>query len=121
MFLNLSNHPSSIWSKEQIELAKSSFGEVVDMPFPHIAPLENTEGVVALAEQYCQKILQLKEEHKNLTVHLMGELSFCFALVKMLQNNDVKVVCSTTERIVIEEKEGLKTVRFQFYQFREYP
>ena len=121
MLLNLSNHPSTKWSKEQRDLAQQQFGEVLDMPFPNISPTQNTEGVVAFAAQYCQEILDLKKQHLDLTVHLMGELSFCFALVKMLQKEGITVVCSTTERTLIEEKDGLKTALFRFHQFRNYP
>lgn len=120
MLLNLSNHPSVKWSREQRDLAEQQFGEVVDMPFPHISPTQNTEGVVAFAAEYFQQILDLKKQYSDLTVHLMGELSFCFALVKMLQQAGITVVCSTTERTLIEEKDGLKTALFRFHQFREY-
>jgi hypothetical protein len=120
MLLNLSNHPSEKWSKEQMDLAQKLYGEVVDMPFPHISPIENTEGVLALAQQYAQNLLELSKQTTPLAVHLMGELSFCFALVKMLQKHNIKVVCSTTERTVLEEVNGKKTAQFKFHNFREY-
>lgn len=119
MLLNLSNHPSTNWSTEQTALAHQQFGEIEDMLFPQISPLENTEGVVVLAKTYCHRILAMNKP--LLTVHLMGELSFCFALTKMLQQEGINVVCSTTHRTVLEEKDGKKTMLFKFQQFRPYP
>ena len=121
MLLNLSNHPSQKWSTEQTALAQQQYGGVVDMPFPNVPPEVDTEGVIALAQKYQQDILDLVLQYPNLTVHLMGELSFCFALVKMLQMQGISVVCSTTERTLIEEKDGLKTALFRFNHFRQYP
>ena len=119
MLLNLSNHPSTNWSTEQMSLAHQQFGEVVDMPYPKIEPLLDTEGVIVLAKAYCETILHKNKTH--LTVHLMGEMSFCFALTKMLQQKGILVVCSTTDRTVLEEKDGKKTMLFRFQQFRPYP
>jgi hypothetical protein len=51
----------------------------------------------------------------------MGEMTFTVALVRMLQKNHIPVVCSTTERVVIEEKDGKKTMQFSFCRFRAYP
>jgi hypothetical protein len=120
MLLNLSNHPSENWSKEQTELARKQFGKVVDMPFPHVPPDVDAEGVLALAEQYYQHIITRSLKQKRFAVHLMGELSFCFALVKMLQKQGIMVVCSTTQRTVLEEIDGKKTTQFKFHQFRVY-
>ncbi len=50
----------------------------------------------------------------------MGEMTFVVALVPMLQSAGIEVVCSTTERIVLEEKDGKKTLQFRFCRFRVY-
>lgn len=34
MFINLTNHPSDKWSKEQLEAARK-YGEVVELVFPN--------------------------------------------------------------------------------------
>lgn len=120
MLLNLSNHPSINWQKEQYETAIKQYGSVEDMPFPQIAPDENTEGVYQLAKQYAETIIN-QSAIDNITVHLMGEMTFVIALVGLLQKKEVAVVCSTTERVVLEEKDGKKTMQFQFVQFRQYP
>ena len=118
MLINLSNHPSDKWTAAQLTAAETAYGRVEDLPFPHIAPDADTEGVVKLAKEYAQKIAEYPQP---LTVHLMGEMTFLVALLQILQAQGIKVICSTTERIVLEEKDGKKTLQFQFCQFREYP
>jgi hypothetical protein len=135
MLLNLSNHPSANWSEEQLQTAIELFGRVEDLPFPHIDPKAGKDEIKKLASHYFNQIKELSETEKlqraqtddgvfsgesKVTVHLMGELTFCFALLKMLQSANIKCVASTTERQVIQEKDGRKTVQFQFVQFREY-
>ncbi len=117
MLLNLSNHPSSRWNIVQLEAAQTKYGEVKDMPFPVINPDWTTEEVEALAATYVDKIQ--KEEPTD--VHLMGEMTFTYALVNLLQEIGITCVASTSDRKVIEEVNGKKTVLFEFKQFRAYP
>jgi hypothetical protein len=49
----------------------------------------------------------------------MGELTFCYMLLCMLHSSGIPAVASTTHRNVVEEN-GLKTVRFEFKEFRPY-
>lgn len=122
MLINLSNHPSVNWSKEQTELAIAQFGSIKDMPFPNVPPDATTEQVSELAKSFLEKIKNYPSDSKSVTaVHLMGEMTFIVALTRLLQMEGIKVVCSTTERIVLEEKDGKKTMQFKFSQFREYP
>ena len=51
VFINLSNHPSNAWSKEQYEAA-SEYGEVVDIPFPQIEASSSEEDIENLVEEY---------------------------------------------------------------------
>ena len=119
MLLNLSNHPSKNWSSEQLEAVQKQYQSVTDLPFPQISPQATTEEVILLAKTYLKKITH---DFSVLTaVHLMGEMTFTVALVRMLQKNHIPVVCSTTERVVIEEKDGKKTMQFSFCRFRAYP
>ena len=119
IFLNLSNHPSSLWCEKQLEAA-SVYGDIMDMPFPVIDEMADENYIEALADEYLQKILELAKD-KNVTVHLMGELTFTFALLKRLQEHGVPCVASTSKRIVKEEGAGRKgEVIFQFERFRRY-
>lgn len=119
MLLNLSNHPSPSWDSHQSQTAREQFGEVVDMPFPPINPTATTEEIHQLAQQYAETIIQ-QYSQENLVVHLMGELCFSFALLKLLQEKGIRVVASTTKREVKEMENQQKVVSFSFVKFREY-
>ncbi len=119
MLFNLSNHPSASWSKEQMQMAIQKYGSITDMPFPQIAPTATTDEIIILAENYLSDIKRI--EPYVTVVHLMGEMTFVVALVALLQSAGIPVVCSTTERTVLEEKNGIKTAQFVFKQFRAYP
>ena len=119
MLLNLSNHPTKIWSPPQLEAAQNAYESVVDLAFPQISPQATTQEVADLAKSYLK---QIRTEYPNLTaVHLMGEMTFTATLVRLLQKKGILVISSTTERIVLEEKDGKKTAQFLFCQFRTYP
>lgn len=129
MLINLSNHPYDTWSKEQKETAKQQFGEVVDMPFPNIPADANEDYVMKLAVDYGIKIENILEppgQADNILrlhedgVHLMGELTFCFALVDYLGSDLGIFYASTTERNVTYDKDGKKIVDFKFVKFRKY-
>ena len=90
------------------------------MPFPQISPLATSEDVVALAKKYQQEIVSTYPKETTI-IHLMGELTFTFALVQLLHDAHFTVVCSTTKRLVLAENEDIKTAKFQFQTFRQYP
>ncbi|MBX2929803.1 MAG: CRISPR-associated protein [Saprospiraceae bacterium] len=115
MLLNLSNHPSPTWPEAQMQTAVERYGSVQDMPFPNIPPDATADEVRMLAEQYEAKIRQLDPA----AVHLMGEMTFTFALVNRLQAIGIPCIASTTERIA-EERGGQKIVTFRFVRFRNY-
>ena len=115
MLLNLSNHPSSAWSEAQMQAAVAQYGSVQDLPFPNIPPDAAAEEVRQLAEAYEAKVRQADPA----AVHLMGEMTFTFALVQRLQAIGIPCIASTTERIA-EERDGQKIVTFRFVQFRSY-
>ncbi len=119
MLINLSNHPVSKWSNEQLSAAQTQFGEVVDLPFPIVDPRADENQVGALVDEYLQKVIYLSKNQK-VAVHLMGEMNFSFALVARLQNAGFICVASTTQRIVNELPDGGKEVKFQFVRFRKY-
>ncbi len=121
MFINLSNHPSNIWSPKQINAVKKNFDNVIDIQFPDISPYATTNQVIAKAEKYFVDILKIiknSTDRRN-AVHLMGEFTFVYHLAFMLKKKKIPVVASTTKRLV-EEKGGKKIVTFNFVKFREY-
>ena len=118
MFLNLSNHPSAKWSAEQTEAAKQLYGEIVDLPFPVVDSAGDEAYIAALADEYCSKVIEYAKV-QPVTVHLMGEMTFTFALLQRLQAQEITCVASTTERETMEEN-GVKTSIFKFVKFRKY-
>ena len=134
MLINLSNHPLPQWSEKQIQEANKLFGEIVDLPFPQINPSCDTSEIRRLANEYLQKIIEIDNQQKLIkaqtddgvfsghlvVVHIMGELTFCFMLIDLLRNEGIKCVASTTQRNVIEQEAGKKTLLFSFVRFRDY-
>lgn len=116
MFLNLSNHPSEKWSDVQRTSAEKEYGTIQDMPFPNINPAATPDEIYQLAAEYCNKIRKI-DAH---AVHLMGEMTFTFCLVKMLQTIGINCVAATSERKSVENPDGSKTIHFEFVQFRKY-
>ncbi|OJV38777.1 MAG: hypothetical protein BGO29_14145 [Bacteroidales bacterium 36-12] len=121
MLINLSNHPSTLWCDKQTQAAKQ-FGKCVDLPFPKILSDGDEVYIADLVEEYYQKIMELLSDTdiKNITVHLMGEMTFTYALVKRLTIDGIRCIASTTERNVVEYGNGQKESQFQFVRFREY-
>lgn len=105
MFINLTNHPSSGWSEEQLKAAQR-YGEVVDISFPNIEPFFTSEDINELADEMVESI-KLLDSHPM--VHVMGEMTFTYAVVSRLKAIGITCVASTTERL-----------EFKFVQFREY-
>ncbi|MEZ4884817.1 MAG: hypothetical protein R3E32_08845 [Chitinophagales bacterium] len=120
MLLNLSNHPYPNWNKHQHQTAVQQYGEIQDIPFPNIPPEFAPQQVAELADVYLQKIQKLQLDHPQLTVHLMGELTFTFTLVLLLQKQGIEVVASTSERLTTTNEDGTKNIRFEFVRFRKY-
>lgn len=114
--LNLSNHPSDNWPADQRKAARVAYGKVTDLPFPNIDPSWSQDKLGALAQHYYEEV----RARRPAAVHLMGEMTFTYALVQKLKAAGIPCLASTTERLVREEN-GQKIVQFRFVQFREYP
>ena len=116
MFLNLSNHPSSLWSSDQLKAAMSLAETIEDMGFPNVPPDADETALDAMAEETAAAVLSKKPT----IVHLMGELTLCHRIVNILKTAGMTVLASTTERDVVMEGKDLKKVRFRFIRFRSY-
>ena len=123
MLINLSNHPSSKWSEAQLNAAQS-YGEVEDMNFPLIPPEWDESQVTDLAKDYAERIVRRLNEAGGgrHAVHIMGEMTFTCTLVRLLQQQGITCIASTSQRIVEEDPaSGKKTAYFRFERFRNYP
>lgn len=119
LLINLSNHPSASWGPRQREAAEM-YGEIEDMDFPAIPPVAGEREITDLAEEYVARIEE-RAEIRDVTVHIMGEMTFCYAVITRLQPLGIPCIASTTRRQVTETADGVKEVRFDFETFRKYP
>jgi hypothetical protein len=118
-FLNYSNHPSNGWLEGQIAAAKE-YGEIVDLDFPNINPEFTATMISSLADEAVNRITSYG---KDIIVHIMGEMTFTYAVVSRLKALGIKCVASTTKRDpekTIITPDGKKISEFKFVQFREY-
>lgn len=116
MFINLSNHPSSRWGEEQLKAAQQ-YGEVIDLAFPNIEPQFTSKDVNELAEITAEGIIDIGDQP---VVHVMGEMTYTYAVVSRLKEKGITCLASTTERNTIMTPDGKKISEFKFVQFREY-
>lgn len=119
LLINLSNHPSAGWGARQREAAEM-YGEIEDMAFPAIPPEAGEREITDLAEKYVARIEE-RAETRDVTVHIMGEMTFCYAVITRLRPLGIPCLASTTRRQVTETADGVKEVRFDFETFRRYP
>jgi len=121
MLINLSNHPSSTWSPIQLQTARDKFGDITDILFPEINPEWDDAQIAELAQTYYLRIREMAEETDAVqVVHLMGEYTFCYALVSLLKEAGIQVVVSTSKRQSVMHEDGTKTIKFDFVRFRNY-
>jgi len=118
VFINFSNHPSAKWSQSQLEKA-GEYGEVIDVPFPNVDPDGDEEYIEKLAGECVERIDEAAKGREPI-VHVMGEMTLIFSLVKKLCAKGMVCVSSTTQRLVVENPDGSKTATFSFVRFREY-
>lgn len=119
VFVNLSSHPSSTWGPEQITEA-SKFGLVKDIQFPVVDPNATSYSIKSLAARLVSEVQGLAAG-QEIILHVMGEMSLVHAIVNLAWQKGIRSVCSTTERISIEDPTtGIKTSQFKFVQFRPY-
>ncbi len=118
MLINISNHPYSNWSMEQ-KRAAEIFGKCVDLPFPQIDS-SGDESYIKKLSCECVRSIETLAKQQEVVVHIMGEMTFTFLTILMLQQKGIKCIASTTERIVKETGFNKKETTFSFSRFREY-
>lgn len=119
MFLNVSNHPSSKWDKEQLEAAEK-WGKIEDIAFPVVPPEAEEEEIEAMAEKLSAQILSYSPD----AVMCQGEFTLCFSIVNKLKLQEIPVMAACSGRFVEEHEDEdgncVKKVLFRFERFREY-
>lgn len=118
MFINLSNHPSDGWEARQVAAA-SRYGDIVDLPFPNVPAEEDEDFIASLAGRYARLFREQYCPERDV-FHIMGEMCFSFALIRLLRASGFTCVASTSERVVREDGKGHKEAYFSFIRFRKY-
>ena len=132
MLINLTNHTSDQtrpepdrWSALQYQTAIETWGHVLDLGFPVVPPEATATEIDDLASQYLNQCVKLFGDHRNKpgesnAVHVMGEMTFTYAMVNKLRDAGIMAVASTTDREVEADSRGNKVSKFRFGQFRPY-
>ena len=119
MFINVSNHPSELWSTQQKKAAEE-YGKILDLPFPAIPASADTDDVCIMAEEYCKKILGYEKP----VVMVQGEFVFTYILVNKLREAGIRTVAACSERVSEEtidaDGKSVKKSVFRFIRFRDF-
>lgn len=120
MLINVTNHPSASWSKQQIDAALRLYGEIIDLPFPLIRDEMTEEEINSLVQRYLKAIL----EYDHPTVLLQGEFIFTYRLIQSLKEHQIPAVAcqSNIEREEHQDENGntVKRTVYRFGRFRAY-
>jgi hypothetical protein len=114
-FVNITNHPSSKWSADQLAAACELGGEVVDLPFPNVPPLATSQDVSATADLLAAQVPD------GAVGMVSGEWTLTFALATRLRRRGIALYVACSDRRVIETVEDgvtKKTAVFEFVRFR---
>lgn len=120
-FVNLSNHPSEGWPKDQIDEAlRISHAPIIkDLPFPDVDAGMSSDELVEQAKKIAGKA---KEKCKNCEpkiVMVQGDFTFSWLVIQHLKAMQITCVAATTKRIVEQDGQAKRSY-FQFVRFREY-
>ena len=116
IFLNISNHPSRGWSREQTAAAMNECVSIVDVKPPAVPPYASLDEVRVMSGAVLDSV-------PVGTTHAMvsTEYTLTFLLVGILQSRGIKCFNATTERQLRIDDGGVKHTVFRFERFREYP
>lgn len=119
MIINFTNHPSSVWGREQLAAA-ALWGDIVDIPFPDVPAAADENDIRLLADSCCAKLCGLDPD----AVLVQGEMSLSFAVAEQLCKNGITVLCAASERVCETSVNGdgstVKRSIFKFVRFRRY-
>lgn len=123
VFLNLSNHPISEWTKEQHDAACAlGCGPPTELPegMSVVPPTEDERSIQQRAEALAALAAKLKANG----AHVAGDQTFSYALVRELLARGIRCFAATSHRDCQESRseDGVitKTSTFRFVRWREY-
>ena len=125
-FFNVTAHPSTKWSTEQLHAAHGPYAEsIVDMGFPQVPPTASREDVQRMAQAVLDDIKgHLHGSPASCRVLVQGEMTLVYALVGMLKAAGHVPVAACSERKSVETQDAsgatVKRSVFSFVGFRPY-
>lgn len=118
-FINFSNHPSDNWNATQVGEALK-YGNIVDIPFPDVAPEATEEDIEKLANESIISICQYDDP----TVMVQGEFTLTYSVVNKLKEKGITCLASCSERkaeeTILDDGSSKKISTFEFIKFRKY-
>lgn len=112
LLINLTHFPYESWEEKQKEVSKL-YGKCVDLKFPLINSDIDELGIGQLIEKYLNEILFYTENYE-VTVLIMGEMTFCFQLITRLKALQIPCISSCVTLNSTEE------ITSSFNSFRHY-
>lgn len=119
VFVNLSNHPSVDWSEEQ-KKAALAYGGIIDVPFPSVPSSCSDKAMQKLADKAIGAVTKAAYPAREVTVHVMGEMTLTYRIVNKLKARGIRCLASTSDRVASDIGNGEKISQFHFVEFREY-
>lgn len=119
VFVNLSNHPSADWSEEQ-KKAALAYGGIIDVPFPSVPSSCSDKAMQKLADKAVGAVGKAAYPAREVTVHVMGEMTLTYRIVNKLKARGIRCLASTSDRVANDIGNGEKISQFHFVEFREY-
>ncbi len=119
-FVNLTNHPSAAWPELQRAAALRLGSQIIDLPFPAVAPAAVPSSLVGIAQRLTEQAVAMAPA----AVLAQGEHRLTLALVARLQAAGLACYCATGPRDTTEVEAGGEVRRssvFRFSGFHEYP
>ena len=121
-FINITNHYSVTWSKEQQEAANEYGEEIIDHGFPGIPPRASSDSLDNEAKNLVNFIIN--KFGSNIVALVQGEMTMTYKIVNEFKRRGITCVAATSERTVTEKRQDdgstKKQTIFKFVGFREY-
>lgn len=121
-FINITNHYSVTWSKEQQEAAKEYGEEIIDHGFPGIPPRASSDSLSNEATTLVN--FTIDKFGNDIVALVQGEMTMTYKIVNEFKRHGITCVAATSEREVVKttQSDGKtnKTSVFKFVAFREY-
>ena len=120
-FINITNHYSVNWSKEQQEAA-NKYGYIIDHGFPMVPPRASSKSLDNEATNLVNFIID--KFGNNIVALVQGEMTMTYKIVNEFKRRGITCVAATSERTVTEKRQDdgstKKQTIFKFVGFREY-